>query len=372
MLSDRSRLLHRCPEYSAKHRAGVVRTANTTEARLRRSINSLIIWQRPSYRSKMSALAKARWTQQRYRASQAAASAAQPSHSILEGIVQRLLELRGVPCAPVSHGPWSFDLGFSHAGKNYLVECQGAYWHSLPATVARDRQKKTYYDRYLADTHELHYIHEYEFYGINKICHILDRILGTTPAQIDFQFDAVRLDAVTREEANDFFWSHHYLGKSRAGLDVGARLDADLIAGCRYTGITRLQTADRLQVKPHEILELNRLCIHPAYHKRNFASWFLTRTIRSVPPGIKVLVAFSDEGAGHTGAVYKAAGWRLDGRTKSSYWYVDGDGHRYHKKSVWDQAKRLRLSEREYATATGLTRIEGKPVLRFIKGLNGR
>ena len=335
--------------------------------KVKRMVSLKLVTDTPEFSRKVSDNSIMRWRDSRYRELQAKARTTQPSNSILEDILCRLLSHRGIEARQVSHGPWSFDLGFTHNDIKYLVECQGSYWHSLPEVRIRDRQKLTYYERYLADTHKLFYIYEYEYYGVNKLNYIIDSWLDLHPTQIDFSYDSISVGLITREESNQFFWLHHYLGRSRAGLDIAVTLDSEVLACCRYTGITRLQTADRLGLGPDRVLELNRLCIHPNRHKRNFASWFLSRTINSVPESIDALVAFSDEGAGHTGSVYKAAGWTLDGRTKPSYWYTDRHGSRYHKKTIWDQARRLKLSEKDYANTMGLVRIEGKPVLRFIK-----
>lgn len=339
-------------EYRTKHMLSMSRVTKSDEFKFKVSTNS-----------------KKLWADQGYRYKQAIAITNQPKISLLENITKQLLTDRGIESRQTAHGPWTFDLGFTHNGRNILIECQGDFWHRLPKTIIKDKQKKTYFDRYLSSKHELHYIYEYQFYGINKLNHIIDTILKDERPTNQFNLKDAVVGVLDKGEADEFFRAYHYLSKTNSGLDIGVKLYNKLIACCRYSGITRLQTADRLSVSPQSILELSRLCIHPEYHRPNFASWFLARTVPYIPKQIEKLVSFADEGAGHQGTVYKAAGWEYDGKTKPSYWYVDGNGHRYHKKSVWDQAKRFKISERDYAVLVGLYRINGKPVLRFIKKL---
>jgi hypothetical protein len=261
-------------------------------------------------------------------------------------------------------------LGFEYNNRKILIECQGTYWHSRDDRQLRDKQKHTYWERYLFKEYELHYIYEYEFYGVNCIHDRLKKILSTKPKQFNFNFNDVEIKLVQSEESNIFFNQYHYLSKSRSGLKIGAFINDLLIACASFNSITRKQSADRLKLPTTSVLELDRFCIHPSYHKKNFASWFLARTSAMIPNNIKCLLSFADIGANHSGIIYKAAGWSLDGKTKPSYWYVDIDGHRHHKKTVWDQAKRLRISELEYAEMVGLSRVNGMSVLRFIKQIN--
>jgi hypothetical protein len=320
------------------------------------------------FKAKVSKNSKAMWANSTYRQKQAKSRSLIDTRSILDKVTTKILRDLNIDAKPISLGPWTFDVGFTYNNRNILIECQGQYWHSIPEVQMRDKQKKTYYNKYLSNEYELFYIYEHEFYGLNKIAQIIDKILDNT-TNIDFEFNELKIGIIDKNVANEFFNKYHYLSKGRSGLHFGASLHNILIAGITYTSVTRKQTADRLKLHHREILELHRLCIHPSYHKKNFASWLIARSQKFIPEHIKTLIAFSDKGAGHSGTVYKAAGWQQDGETKPSYWYVDKNGVRYYKKSVWDQAKRIGVSENEYANANGLCKIKGDKVLRFIKHL---
>lgn len=142
-----------------------------------------------------------------------------------------------------------------------------------------------------------------------------------------------------------------------------------LIAVCIYSQVVRQETASLQSCNSNEILELSRFCIHPSYQKKNFATWFISKTQKSLKdkfPKIKKLVSFSDETYGHVGTIYKAGNWRHDGIVKSDYWYVDQDNYVIHKKTLWNHAKRMNMTESQYCEKHGYKKIWGKEKHRFI------
>lgn len=340
-----AKMLWEDPDYIAKRSMGLTAVTSTPEFREKVAKNSKKLWSDKGYRARMSAVCPT---------------------SILEVVARSILVSMGIAANPISLGPWTYDLYFEFEGRKILIECQGSYWHSLPNKILRDKQKKTYTERHLPD-YELHYLHEYEFYGAKAIYFKILKILNLAPEVVKFTFGEVILRTAKRVDADKFYNQYHYLSSGRAGLDIVASIGLLPIAMLSYTSTTRKQTADRLGLKTSQVLELSRFCIHPNYHKKNFGSWLLSRSLKFVTRDVRMLIAFSDVGMGHVGTIYKAAGWIYDGKTKPSYWYVDEVGNRYHKKTVWDQAKRLGLRESEYAKRYGLVRCDGLEVLRFIK-----
>jgi hypothetical protein len=340
----------------------------TPEYVVKRQIALTKITETDEFRHKISESSTKLWLDRHYREKQATAKLNLPKTSILEAIVISILKnTYNIDAAQVALGPWTFDAGLEYNGRKILIECQGTYWHSRDERRIRDKQKHTYWEKHLSVEYELHYIYEHEFYGINCIRDRIAKILNIQPTQTDFDFNSVEVRLASPDESNQFLNQFHYLSKSRGGLRVGAFIENEVVACATFNSPTRKQSADRLQTPTTSILELDRFCIHPSFHKKNFASWFLSRASALIPRNIKFLISFADVGANHSGTIYKAAGWLFDGQTKPNYWYINGDGHRYHKKTVWDQAKRTGISEKEYAEMVGLTRINGMPVLRFIK-----
>jgi len=64
------------------------------------------------------------------------------------------------------------------------------------------------------------------------------------------------------------------------------------------------------------ILELTRLAIHPDYQVKNLASYLISKSIkyiRKYKSEVRCLVSFADSTHNHSGVVYKASNWVLDG-----------------------------------------------------------
>lgn len=109
-------------------------------------------------------------------------------------------------------------------------------------------------------------------------------------------------------------------------------------------------------------LELLRLYILDVTGK-NAESWFMSRSLRLLPPEVALVVAYSSPGAGHYGACYQAANWLYVGRSQSgqNYFYVDARGVYVNKRIPWQygpRSGRPHISEKEAAAILGLTRID--------------
>jgi len=79
--------------------------------------------------------------------------------------------------------------------------------------------------------------------------------------------------------------------------------------------IARLEDQERT-------LELHRMVLLDAA-PRNSPSRCLAiarRLIRRLYPDVKRLIAYADPGVGHTGTVYRAAGWQYTGKTRGGSW----------------------------------------------------
>lgn len=122
-------------------------------------------------------------------------------------------------------------------------------------------------------------------------------------------------------------------------------------------------------------IELLRLWIADGTGK-NAESWFLAKTVKMLPPEVRVVVAYSAPAAGHYGACYQAANWRYLGRTTtgSSYYYTDPDGAYVNKRIPWQYGPRngLKLgdtaanAERIAADILGLTRVDEQQKMVYV------
>lgn len=201
----------------------------------------------------------------------------------------------------------------------------------------------------------------------------LDELSGRLSAilqPIEFDFNDLVVLEVSKSDYLRFYGCFHYLGRTgRHGFTLGAYLSDRLIACATIGSITRNEIAKKQGVTPSQIRELARFCIHPDYHKYNFASWLLsktTATYREQNPEVLKFIAFADTTVGHIGTMYKAAGWKLDGSTKSSYHYEDKSGKIIHKKTVWNNAKSKSITEEQYAISEHYIKVKESPKNRFL------
>jgi hypothetical protein len=82
------------------------------------------------------------------------------------------------------------------------------------------------------------------------------------------------------------------------------------------------------------VLSLSRLVIVPDVPK-NAASFLLMRSVAEIRKDTRwqCLVTYADEWQGHTGGIYKAAGWKYVGKTKPERVYVDASGRMVARKA---------------------------------------
>ena len=84
----------------------------------------------------------------------------------------------------------------------------------------------------------------------------------------------------------------------------------------------------------------------------------------------KCLISFADSTYGHSGTIYKAAGWIFDGIVKPDYHYVGIDGWKMHKRTLWSHSSKMKMSEKEYATKFGFEAVFGGEKFRYLFPLN--
>ena|SRR3990167_8600750 len=97
-------------------------------------------------------------------------------------------------------------------------------------------------------------------------------------------------------------------------------------------------------------------------------SLFISKTVkmlRNYFPGIKCLVSFADQTEGHFGYVYQASNWIYCGVTSKKYHYLL-NGKRINKRMVFDKAKSLKMTEKEYVEKFSYIKKPELPKFRYI------
>ncbi len=311
------------------------------------------LWQDEAFRNKVAAGTEA---------SAVLNGAPSSLHNVLSGYLDDL-HLNYTPEFKV--GPYNFDFCIHRDCTSILVEINGDYWHNRAEAIERDKRKASYASLF-PNQYKLLVIWEYEFYTNGRVLSRLKESLGIeVPEQIDFDIRSVVIRDIDPKEARVFLTQYHYSGSlGRGGVKYGAYCGDKLIAVVVSSPVVRKEVATRLGLKTNQVAEISRFCIHPQYHKRNFASWFLGKVVRMI--NTRCIVSFSDTTFGHSGTIYKAANFTHDGIVKPDYWYVDQSGWVMHKKTLYEHARSLRMTESEFATKYKYKKIFGGEKHRFI------
>ena len=337
------------------------------------SIRTKEMWTRPAYREKMRLI----WENEVFRQRMAIARANMPRISSLQVRLYELLEMFGVKFCKEGVetviGPYTFDCLVPKQGsmqKDLLIECHGEYFHNKEVVKSRDKSKLTYINEYFPDF-EVRVLWEQWFCFRGKVESQLREWLGLVEPieQVDFSFEDVVIGNPSYKDSVDFLSKYHYLYTCpRGSLYYGAYLKSELVAVCLLSPPVRQNIASSIKMglKSSDVLELSRFCIHPKFHKRNFASWFLSRVLRIQD---KVIFSYSDSTVGHDGGIYKATGFVMDRVVDPDYWYVDGEGWVVHKRTLYGRAIRMSMVEREYAEKHGFRKVFGGVKYRFVWGL---
>lgn len=188
---------------------------------------------------------------------------------------------------------------------------------------------------------------------------------------VDFDLEAVKVGKPGPEDdCRAFFNAHHYAGFGRpSSILYVAKLNGDMIATAKFATPVRQGIAATVNVQNNQLLELDRFCIHPSYHKKNFPSHFMSRILKMLKkdrPDILKLVSFADPRFGHLGTIYQASNWEYVGKTARSYYYEDQKGLEINKKTLYEYAKSHKMIERQCAAVLGYKKVHTPPKIKFV------
>jgi len=374
ILSENSKQSWQNPDY----RERMIAIYNQPEYRERISQIMIGLWTDPEFKERMSKIlsenSKRRWVDPEYREKMAIVRANTPRTSSIQLQLYKYLDDLDIEYykegTETAIGYYAFDCLIPKQGKMHkhlLIECQGDYWHSLPKSIRNDKSKFTYIDRYFPE-YEIIYIWEHEFHAKDRVLDRLKLKLGLDLECVDFDFEDVILKEVSSGDVREFLDAYHYIGKGRGGKCFGAYCRDELIGCIVFSSPLRQNTAGQFGLVDGDVRELSRLCIHPSYHKKNFASWFISRTIKLID--CRLVIAYADQTVGHDGTVYKASNFELHHTVPSDYWYVDSDGFVMHKKTLYQRARSLHMIESEFARTKGYVKRYGGEKLCFTRKIN--
>lgn len=312
------------------------------------------------YKKKISIKAIENWKNNEYRHKMALSNTAQLTNkSKIEIALANILKSLNIEyISQYVIGPWSFD--FFLPKYKILIECQGEYWHNLPKTVCRDKAKSTYVKTYTDN--KLYAIWEHEFCCESKVINYIKYITGNNDI-INFDFKSTIIKPINNKEASVFLDSFHYASGSIGKIIFGCFIDDKFIAVCSFNNPVRKETSDKLN---GITLELNRFCIHQNYQMKNFASFFLSKCIKLISNKCDNIVSFADNSYNHHGVIYKATNWKLIDVIKPDYWYISNDGWIMHKKTLWNRAKKMSITEKDYSEKFGYKKVFGSEKYKYL------
>jgi len=247
-----------------------------------------------------------------------------------------------------------------------LIECQGQYFHNKKDTISRDKAKATYVSSTFPDQYELKTIWEHEFSCQSRIIDLIKYWLGAITDIINFSFNDIVVKKCESDEYKILLGKYHYLaGIGRNSIPYGAYFNNELVGCIAYSPISR-QNISIDGFNQNEIRELSRLCIHPKYQKKNFASWLIAQSLKLLDNKYKCIISYSDETFNHTGIIYKASNFINDSIVPVDYWYVDSNGWKMHKRTLYGKAIQNSVTERQFAETNGYTKVYGKEKKRWV------
>ena len=247
--------------------------------------------------------------------------------------------------------------------KDLIIEVQGEYWHNLPHVQVKDRQKSTYIKNHT--DYDLLYLEELHLASYSQVSGLLANF-GITLKEIKCKARDIEIRIIDEAAAQLFYSIFHYTSTVRKGaITFGAYYQNDLVAAISYTYPIRSEVSKKQGCANNEIMEISRLARKTNVSCPNLGSYFIGKTRHLLPASVKKIISYSDNTYGHTGKVYAASGFINDGVVEPDYYYGSLAG-RYHKKTIWDRAKKFKMSEREYAEKHYLVKIPTSAKTRWI------
>lgn len=184
--------------------------------------------------------------------------------------------------------------------------------------------------------------------------------------------------AIDSKTAAALVVEHHYLHR-RPPISHAFGLYADrrLVGAVTYgTPASRHLQKSACPSDPARVLELNRLWVDDVM-PGNTESWFVSRSLKLLPP--RIVVSYADPLHGHLGYIYRAlnfryAGWTDMERKTPRFDYIPHDPSQHTREAFRSgyAERRRRVAKVKYWTVTGtrterreLTRLSGWPSMSW-------
>lgn len=160
------------------------------------------------------------------------------------------------------------------------------------------------------------------------------------------------------------------VGKTvRVGVWENCQFIGAVVFSCGSAGVGSIGKS--LSLTPMEVAELARVALsgHVSYVTRIIS--ISISMLKKSQPGLRLLVSYADPGQGHIGSVYQGGNWIFSGRSSPDCAYVDGNGKRWHSRSVSESGYKTRLGKKTKAPSpVGMSKVELLPKYRYLYPLD--
>ncbi len=145
------------------------------------------------------------------------------------------------------------------------------------------------------------------------------------------------VEPVPRSEVAEFIEQWHYSGSINGCIAdhcFGLYDGMQMVGAMFYGRMAMANQWRRFARRPEDVIELRRLCCIDDTPK-NTESYFIGWTLRWLKKHtqIKVVVSYADAEYGHSGTIYKASNFQLEGK-RSGAKVIIYQGKRYHDKAI--------------------------------------
>lgn len=192
--------------------------------------------------------------------------------------------------------------------------------------------------------------------------------------------EGLHIKVIPAKLATELVVENHYLHRRPPISFAFGIYDGEQLRGCVTYGVpaSRHLQKSACPSNPDLVIELNRLWLHDDLPK-NCESWFVSKTLKLLPP--RIVVSYADPQHGHMGIIYRAlnfnySGWTDMERKTPRIDYIPADPHT-HTRDAFRHGyveKRYRISKVKYWIVAGnrhdrhnLKRLCGWPVYDWRK-----
>lgn len=242
-------------------------------------------------------------------------------------------------------GFWRYDCYLSDY--KIIIECQGDYWHSLEKTKIKDQQKASYIHNNFPEM-KLIRIWENEFKCKSLVLDIIKHHTNKTITKMNFNINNTYITHIDADDAELFLSKYDYACKLYKKYQIyGIYLNDLLIA----VSVFDIQ---------NDFAKLLHFCIHPKSTTNNFKEYALNKsinTIKSENTNLKYIIYESNN--------LPCENWELTGKTKQSHCYMNKNGYVMLEKTLHNHAKKVSMSDEDFALSKGYAKIIKKPKNRY-------